>query len=724
MNLSKTLLPILVVGLLATLLIPFIVSNSMLFPFITGKAFTFRILVEVLFVLWIALILGDRKYVPKPSFISWAVLGFLIVVGLADVFGVMTYKSFWSNFERMEGLLTIIHLAIYFFIASSVMTTEKVWRWFFNTSIVASVVMAFYGFLQLAGKIVINQGGVRVDGTFGNATYLAVYMLFNLFFALWLLVRSQNIGPRIFYAAAMACQFIIIYKTATRGAIIGLLGGLFVTTLLIVIFERNSTWIRKTAIAALVALVLVIGGFFLMKDTEFVRGSRTLARFASISVSQIKTQGRYYIWPMAWSGVKERPVLGWGQENFNYVFNKYYDPKLYNQEPWFDRTHNIFLDWLISAGILGLASYLSLYAALFLYLWKNKNDFSTTEKAILTGLILAYGFQNMFVFDNLISYLMFFSILAYVHSVVVRNREAPNWWPRVNNFNVQWAVTVVVAIAVVFGVYFLNVKPILANREIIKIVQERNPANALDSFYKIFSYDTFANTEAREQLYSAVFRVMASGNQIPAEIGNKFVTLAKEQMLKQVEATPNDARPLLFMGSMLNRLGQSTEALGYLSRAHEASPGKQGILFELGMTQISLGDYQGAFETEKKAYELAPENPEAKVMYAVTAVYVKDFQLAANIIKDIDQKVLITDDRLVIAYSSVGQYSEMLKILELRRNLLPNDPQSYFSLAAGYLQAGQRQKSIETLRQAAVVDPKLKDQVDYYIKEIQAGRNP
>jgi hypothetical protein len=51
---------------------------------------------------------------------------------------------------------------------------------------------------------------------------------------------------------------------------------------------------------------------------------------------------------MALKGIAERPVLGWGQENFNYVFNKYYNPQMFGQEEWFDRTHNVVLDWLIA----------------------------------------------------------------------------------------------------------------------------------------------------------------------------------------------------------------------------------------------------------------------------------------------------------------------------------------------------------------------------------------
>ena len=69
---------------------------------------------------------------------------------------------------------------------------------------------------------------------------------------------------------------------------------------------------------------------------------------------------------MSWQGVKEHPILGWGQENYIVLFNKYYDPKMYQQEPWFDRSHNVFFDWLVSGGILALLAYLSFLRWLFI----------------------------------------------------------------------------------------------------------------------------------------------------------------------------------------------------------------------------------------------------------------------------------------------------------------------------------------------------------------------
>src|SRR4051812_44804050 len=103
-----------------TAFIPLYVSNSLFFPFITGKAFAFRIIVEILFALWLVLVLRDKKYAPRFSWLSAVITGFAVVVLIADLAGVNPIRSLWSNFERMEGWVTIIHLWAYFIVVTSV----------------------------------------------------------------------------------------------------------------------------------------------------------------------------------------------------------------------------------------------------------------------------------------------------------------------------------------------------------------------------------------------------------------------------------------------------------------------------------------------------------------------------------------------------------------------------------------------------------------------------
>ncbi|HQT83005.1 MAG TPA: hypothetical protein PLW99_02565, partial [Candidatus Paceibacterota bacterium] len=68
-------------ALTALFLIPFtplLITNSYFFPFITGKAFYFRILVEILVAAWVVLALLDKEYRPRFSWIGAAVVGFVV----------------------------------------------------------------------------------------------------------------------------------------------------------------------------------------------------------------------------------------------------------------------------------------------------------------------------------------------------------------------------------------------------------------------------------------------------------------------------------------------------------------------------------------------------------------------------------------------------------------------------------------------------------------------
>src|SRR3989344_4900162 len=187
---NKQILRVVVfVGLFAIPFIPFLVSSSFFFPFITTKAFTWRIIIEIIFAAWVLLALLDASYRPKRSIIFYSIFGFLAIIGLADLFGVAPVKSFWSNFERMEGFITLLHSGMFFLVISSVFK-EIDWKRWWNVSLVASFLMVLYSVLQIIGLKTINQGGVRVDGTLGNAIYLAVYMLFHIFIAFLFMWRE------------------------------------------------------------------------------------------------------------------------------------------------------------------------------------------------------------------------------------------------------------------------------------------------------------------------------------------------------------------------------------------------------------------------------------------------------------------------------------------------------------------------------------------------------
>ena len=207
--------------------IPLIVTNSMFFPFITGKAFAFRITVEIIFAAWLLLIMRDATYRPRRSLVAWALAGLVGIMGLATIFGESPLRSFWSNFERMEGYVTLLHLFAYFLVLGSFLKTEQAWKRLFATTVGVSAFIGLYVIGETASLFGTYHVGARLGATFGNPTYLAVYMLFHIFLALWLLYRArQEKIMRLVYAGALLLQFFALYHTATRGTILGVIGGL------------------------------------------------------------------------------------------------------------------------------------------------------------------------------------------------------------------------------------------------------------------------------------------------------------------------------------------------------------------------------------------------------------------------------------------------------------------------------------------------------------------
>jgi len=145
-TLEKTLLWIARIGVFALPFICLYVASPLFFPFITGKNFAFRIIVELSFGAWLTLALINPVYRPKRSWIIWAFLAFIAVIAVADAQGVNPFKSFWSNFERMDGWVTIAHLFAYLLVASVVINTERLWKWLLHTSLGVSVCATLDGF--------------------------------------------------------------------------------------------------------------------------------------------------------------------------------------------------------------------------------------------------------------------------------------------------------------------------------------------------------------------------------------------------------------------------------------------------------------------------------------------------------------------------------------------------------------------------------------------------
>ncbi len=708
-------------GLFIVPFVPLIVINQFFFPFITGKNFVFRILVEVLFASWAVLALLDAQYRPKRGWLLYAFSIFLGVVLIADAFGQNAFKAFWSNFERMEGGIALIHLFAYFVVLASV-GTEKLFARLAATSLGVSLIIGIYGLLQIGGLLTIHQGGVRVDATLGNATYLAAYMLFHIFIALFMLARARLSGVWKWALWIMvALDSTILIYTATRGTTLGLLGGLLLAGLIILVFGKNvSKSARRGAMAAAVGVLVLVAGFFFVRDVPAVRENEILGRFAGLTLSEGNT--RFEIWSLAWQGFQERPILGCGHEGFNFVFNKYYDPKLYSQEPLFDRAHNVFMDWLVAGGILGLLTYLSLFAIAVWYLaFKKEQLLSITERALLIGLLAGYFFHNLFVFDNLTSAMLFASVLAYLSVVYERNR-APLFSGEFNSRAVSQIAAPVAGVALLAVLYFVNYPGMATASGLIQSIsaQQEGISKNIEWMQKSWSYQSIGKQEVAEQLIQASVR-LAQSNVASQEEVSQIATLARDAMQKEVEGNPDDARLRLFFGSFLRQFGDLSGADAQLTKARDLSPKKQLIIFEQGVLTLTQGDRAGAEALFKEAYELEPQFDTARIYYAVVLIENGKRAQADQLLTEHFGSVIVDNPYLINAYIETKQYDRLVSIFEIRIEKNPGNAQYLLQLADAYRLAGRINDALAAAERAGNMDASVKSAADQFIQQIKGG---
>ena len=438
-----------------------IVMDSIFFPFIGGKDWFFRFAVELSLIavlFWWAFEaregeVGNRlKQLFKKPLVR-AVTVFVIAFLLACIFAYDIHAAFWANYERGEGGFQMIHYYLFFLLLVFLFREDKDWRRIFGFSLCAAGLMIVYGLLAnfgTAGYIGPYMGipapsgwfhkliDGRFEGSLGNPAYVAPYLMFSMFFAgyLWIKARFEKRLTKAKawgYGILIAIFLFFFFLSQTRGAFIGMILAVFVF-LLYLLFAGTSRE-RKWSGILLAIFIVLGGGLFAVRNTTFVQNLPE-GRLLQLSLSDGTAQTRLWVWGEAWQGFLERPILGWGPENFTTVYDAHFNPKFFvpgqNTETWFDRAHSVFFDYLSETGIVGLLSYLGMFVV---FVWEFfRMHRRGAGGIVLAGIILAipvaYLGQGIAIFDVFPMYVSLFLFVAFAtfyfekgHAEVAKNES-------------------------------------------------------------------------------------------------------------------------------------------------------------------------------------------------------------------------------------------------------------------------------------------------------------
>lgn len=740
---QKVYLYILKGGILASFLSFLLVFNSLLFPFITSKQIYFNILIELLFVVWLAFIAKYPQWRPKLSYICYGILAYFAVI-LASCFVSVDFNlSFWGDIERMLGFFHLAHFLAFYFIVITVMKEWKDWRLLFIASLVITLIVSIKA---IAGS---------PESTIGNKAYVAGLLIFNIYFALLLFFRDRTARP--FAASGRPVRYlhwlylipVIFFLWAFREqGITGAQAGLGLSIIVLVFFLGVLNKRKAVKIGTVVAAVaVIIGASAVVADKKEAIGEY----FAG----QDTFQTRLIAWKGAWQGFGDHPILGTGYGTFAITFDKYFDADFYDYAmhgaTFFDRAHNNLVDIASTTGTLGVITYLSIFLALLYYLIVNyrQGKIHYVEFSLIIALVAGYFVQNLAVFDSLVTYVSLFSLLGFVYwlhsapgdSGVTRALIAETGDKKLIDREIYALAGVGIVILFVIFQYNIQTWQMLTGTiDGQRAFARNNITKATEEYKQALSYNSPLNRDSRA---SYVDSMVSSGRvlqQMSAPQREEILDYALELVRANTAYNPQDTITQMKM-ARINHLAarfhsQSSEDFAeYMSAAMEAvnkaiasSPERIPTYLLKAQLQLTQGDTKEAIETIE--YTLTLDEDYYDSYCYLARLYLREDETEKGMdrlnkcvdkggIKNVKDPYVLK--KAINYYLSRDNYSQTITYYEQLAQVDNDNAEVWMKLARLYAIEGQTEEAKQAAQKAADIDSSVQAEVRAFIQQLEEG---
>ncbi len=715
-----------------SLLAPFWVFKDLLFPYITSKAYYFRIVIELALPLYVTLLVMVKRYRPNvKNPLHIFVAAFLVVSFLAGVFGANPMRSFWGNIERMGGVFYLFHLVLLYFyvVLLGTMDTayiQKFLQWF----VFVAAGTAIYGILVWMKLLTFmpDPSYPRISSTFGNPIFFASFLILPMFISMFFVFYEEGMGKKIMYGIFAALMLLGIFSSSTRGAIVGLGVGIFCGAVLYALLtpSKKVKWYAGVSVSVFAALLVTL--FFF--HASLPQGSMLRRMF---TLRDSNTEARLVQWKIALSGFHERVLLGTGPENYYVIANKYYSPELYKYDPsWFDKPHNYLLEILVTSGVVGLLAYLGI---LIFGVWGLLKAFragaiSAFESSLLFGGLVVYEIQNLFVFDTISASIAFFVFMALIgfswYSTKIEKRKVLETIPE----SFAWAVLGVSSVVALALCWYANITG-------LQLAKNINYGYAYGSVDPVVAAGYFRKAQATILDFD------------PVQLGDKYsdfsLTAAQGQQGQTALKTVQDAidfeksvtdkvsnDPTVWQRLLSLYMAQATlshqplgaDADDAINQALLLAPQRPELQMALVRVKLFRGDVTGAEDILQNVMKNFPTDNDAVMQLALLYHYTSKDNLAVPLAEQaLQHSVTISNfsqiSWLVDYYQKNKQFQKAVALCERLAALDKNDIELYWQLAQSYAGDGQIDKAKNLAESIAQADPSRKAAVDAFVNSLK-----
>lgn len=742
-------------------------GSLLFFPFVSGRVYTFRLLVEVSLFFWLLLIARRPEFRPRlKNPIILGVLLFLLGLVVTALAGVDPVRSFFSNIERADGIIEFSHWILFLLMISSVIRRPKEWMASLGVFIGVAAAVALYAWsLHFLPETNPYHEG-RIAGFFNNPSYLGAFMLFavGMTSLLWGQLASRKSKPiswwqHVIFGGLILFFIATLVQSGTRGAYLGFVAGLVLFTILALIFLRQTK--RKLALAAAgLSLITLLGitSIFVFKEANFVKSNDILSHIAVLSefTNVGSVRERYTNWQVALEAFRDKPILGWGPENYDAAFNANYSYLAGKDEPWFDSSHNQLLDTLAETGLVGFSLYLFFVAAVFYTAWKLLRAGRPRDKligAIIASTYLGFLVQGWFLFDTTPMYFGLFPFLGFAYFRYERTRGANGEAQSANEqtsdksifrnidrgtlrapMPLTWVYGLALALILLipYSIYKTVWQPYRANTSIFKAQSYVNGGGFREAavFFREASAinSPFTNFDVGNQSSWSLLYVL--DKPLPDEKRSdayEYYKLVVAREEKSREYRPLDHQVYYVLGRLYRYGYQHFSIPEYLAKSEtflrqgrEISPKRLEYVNELADTLLLQGRREEAEVLVKEHAQLIGPPYSYKFVGNLYFVLGK-YDLALAEYKKAEQAGLtfwendVEYSRYAFAAQQMGDYEPVLRLTEAYLANRSPDAATFFNQAVAYYYLGRRDEARSAYLKAVSLDSSYEQYSSFFL---------
>lgn len=585
----------------------------------TSKVLVFQCIIEVVFLIYVWLVLLNKNYLPKKSWFLLAFCLFFVLEIISGVLGANFYASLFGNLSRGDGIVLHLHYLAFFLVLTSIYKEKKEWFKLLRTTSVVGVACSALALLMKIMAWLPGRWPERLSGTLINPGIFGNYIALSVFLIALAVLNEKNKKLRILWCLGLALNLYVLFFSGTRGAWAGLVAGLF---FIAIFFFINLKWLnhKKIFFAFVVLLTIVFAGFFFMDFTKNVNEDNLIITRARSFLSFNLDQTRKVLWKTAVGSFLERPVLGWGGNNFGFYWDGHAKGNDFpdEYESAFDKPHNKVLEVASANGTAGLLAYFAIFFIIFLMLWKHRQS---RESWVLAGFFVCYFVENLFLFDSVPVFVLFLMATGFVNNNFGKlDQEAPIP-KKIENLllpKIILAVFLLIFTGIIF--YNLNLKTALAGMYFKSGEQSgaREPLGALYAYPRVLSQNSVFDYYYKTLILSRLNVILESNP--PKEIKDKIFAFFYEMepdLQKYINGNGEQKnRFFSYMAKIYKSLylfNKDKENLDKMEKiiAKAVEFNNKFPVFYLDMARLKImqGKNKEALEYAENFYKLTPQKP-------------------------------------------------------------------------------------------------------------------